>query len=359
MWQHLLDLLTATRRPLVFVDFETAGLNGAMPVEFAIAYWTPWADAEMDDVSVEARKHAPPGLTYAASGRLNPGMAIDPEAQAVHGISAEDVAACPMWNDIGISSVFMSLAIGGDASGGEAPCVWAGHNIAEADIPWAQSWGYLPRDEAPLIIDTMRLTRRLGKDHPFPLAPDAPAIAGCNAWPHCPAVGHGIKPYAASLGGIHTALFGDPPSVQHGALADVLASARVLAGILDLWTPLWPRSVVGSDPNEALARLLAVLNEPPSGVSIDGWIKTRPGQAPKWNRGKCEGLAINADPGYARWVADLPSQPTGINGRAWCSAETRAALLTTPAPRLAASGPAPRPLPLAHPQSVASDDIPF
>ena len=47
MWQHLLDLLTATRRPLVFVDFETAGLNGAMPVEFAIAYWTPWADAEM------------------------------------------------------------------------------------------------------------------------------------------------------------------------------------------------------------------------------------------------------------------------------------------------------------------------
>ena len=354
MWQHLLDLLTATRRPLVFVDFETAGLNGAPPVEFAIAYWTPWADAEMDDVSVEARKHAPPGLTYAASGRLNPGGPIDPEAQAVHGISAEDVAGCPMWNDIGISSVFMSLAIGGDASGGEAPCVWAGHNVAEADIPWAQSWGYLPRDAAPLIIDTMRLTRRLGKDHPFPLSPDAPALAGHAAWPHCPAVGHGIKPYAASLGGIHTALFGDPPDVQHWALADVLASARVLSGILDLWTPLWPRLATTDDPNAALARLLGALNEPPAGVSIDGWIKTRPGVSLTWNRGKCEGQAINADLGYARWVADLPSQPTGINGRAWCSDATRALITTACQPRPAASNRRPYMAP-----AEAQDDIPF
>lgn len=352
MWQHLLDLLTATRRPLVFKDYETSGLNGAPPVEFAIAYWTPWADAEMDDVSVEARKHAPPGLTYAASGRLNPGAPIDPEAQSVHGISAEDVAGCPMWNDIGISSVFMSLAIGGDASGGEAPCVWAGHNIAEADIPWAQSWGYLPRDETPLIIDTMRLTRRLGKDHPFPLAPDAPALAGHAAWPHCPAVGHGIKPYAASLGGIHTALFGDPPDVQHGALADVLASARVLAGILDLWTPLWPGSVEGADPNESLAKLLGVLNAPPNGVSIDGWIKMRP-DGLRWARGKCEGQTLASDPSYAQWVADLPRQPTGIDGRAWCSDSTRSLIAAAlkPQHRTAATRPVHGP--------TAQDDIPF
>ncbi len=321
MWRLLLDLLAANRRPLVFVDFETAGLNGAPPVEFAIAYWTPWAEPDMDPVSVEARKHAPPGLTYAVSSRLNPGVRIDHDAQAVHGISDADVKACPIWNDIGVVSMFKSLGVG-DLGAGEGACVWAGHNIAEADLPWATSWGYLPRDESPLIIDTMRLARRLGKDHPFPLAPDAPALAGHAAWPHCPAVGHGLKPYAMSLGGVHTALFGDPPDVQHGALADVLASARVLEAMLNLWEPLWPRAATVADPAEALAQLLAALNAPPAGISIDGWLKTRP-TGITWARGKCEGQSITSDMGYARWVCDLPSQPTGINGKAWCSDATR------------------------------------
>jgi len=35
MWCRVLDLITRTRRPLVFFDFETAGLSGAPPVEFA------------------------------------------------------------------------------------------------------------------------------------------------------------------------------------------------------------------------------------------------------------------------------------------------------------------------------------
>ncbi|HPT96228.1 MAG TPA: hypothetical protein PLB94_10860, partial [Microbacteriaceae bacterium] len=77
------------------------------------------------------------------------------------------------------------------------------------------------------------------------------------------------------------------------------------------------------------------------------------GQAPKWNRGKCEGQAINADLGYARWVADLPRQPTGINGRAWCSDATRSLIAAAlkPQHRTAATRPVHGP--------VAQDDIPF
>lgn len=323
MWRRLLDLITATRRPLVVLDFETAGLNGAPPVEYAVALWTPWAPPEMDAVSVQARASAPEGLTYAATGRLNPGCPIDAEAQAVHGISADDVKNATPYRDIGVSSVFRSLATG-DTSVAEWPCVWVGHNLAESDLPWAQSWGYIPRDgDAPLVIDTMRMARRLGREHPFPLAPDA------VDWPHCPAVGHGLGPYRDSLVGTHTALFGNPPAESHGALADVLSSARVLASMLELWQPAWPGPTTGENPHKALDALLGALNKPPPGVlSWDGWVKrNRDTGVLMWSGGKKhKGKPITCDRSYAQWVASLPAQPTGINGEVWCSDETRVAL---------------------------------
>ena len=55
MWRRVLDLITRTRRPLVFFDFETAGLSGAPPVEFAALVWAPWCEPEMDALSVRAR----------------------------------------------------------------------------------------------------------------------------------------------------------------------------------------------------------------------------------------------------------------------------------------------------------------
>jgi DNA polymerase III epsilon subunit-like protein len=322
MWKRLLDLCAATRRPLVVKDYETAGLNGAPPVEYAVALWTPWAPQEMDRVSVEAREQAPPGLTYAAAGRLNPGCPIDAEAQAVHGISWADVKKAPDYKDLSVSSVFRSLALG-DATAEELPCVWVGHNLAEFDLPWAQQWGYIPRDgAAPLFIDTMRIARRLGKEHPFPLAPDA------VAWPHCPAVGHGLAPYRDSLVGTHTALFGEPPAQSHGALADVLSSARVLAAMLELWQQMLPGPTTGEDPHKALVDLLGALNRPPPGVlSWDGWIKcNRDTGAMTWARGKHKDKHKDCDRSYAAWCASLPPQPTGINGESWTSDETRVAL---------------------------------
>lgn len=323
MWRRLLSLLTATRRPLVFVDFETAGLGGAPPVEYAVAYWAPWAPDEMDATSVSARRGAPPGLTYATTMRVDPGCPIHPKAQAVHGITAEMLKGCPRYNDMEVVGFFQALAQG-DAATGEGPAVWGGHNIAEADVPWAQRWGYLPAGVVS-CVDTQRMFRRLVKSHPFPVSPDA-AREGSRV----PAIAHGLTPYAASLAGVHTALSGDPHTGAHGALADVLASAWCFMAMLEMWEALWPHGVVGEDPHAALDVLLAAVNAPPPGLlSWDGWVEVTADGRHVWGDKAQKvgaGNPLTCDPSYARWVASLPSSPTGENGKAWCSDATRTAL---------------------------------
>lgn len=368
MWRRLLELLGACRRPLVVLDFETSGLDGAPPVEYAVAMWAPWTNEAYDDVTLAARRHAPLGLSYAATSRLNPGGPIHPGAQRVHGITAEDLRGALPYNDIGLVSVFRSLAAGDpDADGGaEGPAIFVGHNAAESDVPWAQAWGYLPThvggdvgqcppmctDEnqdydpgRPLdVLDTMRMQRRLKDSHPLPLHPDIPSMDDSmwrgQGWSSpgvgagkCPAVGHGLEPYATSLVGLHTALFGDPPEESHGALADVLSTARCLAAMLELWAPLWPGPVVGEDPHAALDALLACLAAPPPGaLSWDGWMQVdRDTGAVAWGRKARkvgEGAPLTIDRSYAQWVMSLPPAPTGRNGEAWCSDTTRAAITT-------------------------------
>jgi DNA polymerase III epsilon subunit-like protein len=336
MWRRLLDLIAAARRPLVVLDFETSGLGGAPPVEYAVAMWAPWQAPVDDDATNSARRTAPPGLTYAATSRLDPGGPIHPDAQRVHGITAEDVRGAMPYNDLGLVSVFRSLAAGDpDAEGGpEGPAIFVGHNAAESDVPWAQTWGYLPRDPAPAVVDTMRLQRRLVKSHPMPLVYD-----GATPGEHpttCPAQMHGLEPYATSLVGLHTALFGDPPSESHGAMADVLSTARCLAAMLELWAPLWPGPVAlheqGDHANAAINELLACLDAPPPGLlSWDGWVRVdRDTGAASWGpkaRKVGEGAPLTCDRGYADWVIALPPAPTGRNGEAWCSDATREAIM--------------------------------
>lgn len=323
MWRRLLELLTATRRPLVFFDFETAGLNGAPPVEYAVAYWAPWCPQADDDASCTARRGGPPGLTYATTMRLDPGCNIHPKAQAEHGISADMLKGCKRYNDLEVVGFFQSLAQG-DASSGEGPAVWGGHNVAEADVPWAQRWGYLPAG-AVACVDTQRMFRRLCKSHPFPVAPDA-ILPGANV----PAVRHGLTPYAGTLAGVHTALTGDPHQGQHGAMADVLASAWVFMALLEMWQPLWPAGVQNEDPHAALDALLAAVNAPPPGMlSWDGWVEVLPDGRRVWGDKAAKvgaGAPLACDKSYASRVASLPSSPTGENGKAWCSDATRAAL---------------------------------
>lgn len=365
MWQQFLDLLAKAQRPLAVLDFETAGLSGAPPVEFAVAYWAPWCDPAMDDTTRRARALCPPGLTYAASYRLDPLVPIDPEATAIHGIRDEDVRGkAPPFNEIGgVSSLFRGLAEGSPADN-EAPAVFVGHNAAEADVPWARRWGYMPSlrdygeasggppsvwEETPAIprldvVDTMRMQRRLTREHPYPLVPDAHGLAS-NRWmetwndaiaPHTPAIGHGLEPYATKLKGLHTALFGDPHDGGHGALADICATTRCLAAMLELWSPLYSIACLGHSPADDLARLLAALDAPlPGQIGWDGWLALKTplvqGGPPEvvlkrylWGRKarKHTGKPLHVDPSYARWVCSLPSEPTGVDGEAWCSPAT-------------------------------------
>lgn len=324
MWPYFIRLLGAARRPLVVLDFETAGLDGAPPVEYAVAIWAPWQTTSDDPTTASAKMETPVGLTYAATSRLNPRQKIQPAATAVHGLRDCDVADALPYDDVELRAVFRGLATGdpGAAGGAEGPAVFVGHNAAESDVPWAQRWGYLPSDPAPTVLDTMRLARRLTKEHPMPLAPDA------VSWRHCPAVGHGLEPYSSSLVGLHTALFGDPPKQVHGALADTLSTARALAAILDLWSVLWLDPVAPESPTAAIDRILAKLTAPPAGeVSWDGWLRRdRDTRRVTWSRKARklgEGAPLKRDLKYAQWVASLPSAPTGVTGEAWCSDETR------------------------------------
>lgn len=321
MWRVLLDLLSAAKRPLVVVDFETAGLSGAPPVEFAVLIWAPWRTPETDAETPRVRSLVPPGLTFAMSQRLNPGQPIDSGAQAVHGITDADVAGCPLWNDLEVRMFFQGLAAG-DAAEGEGPAVWVGHNLQNADLAWGRRWGYFPPAEVD-AVDTLRMRYRLGREHPFPLNVDVVDPVDADGGRTVMAIGWGLDVFAANLAGLHVALCGSRPEAAHGALADACATARVFARLIDLWSPVWPPRVSSVPASVNLSALLAAWDAPePGAVSWDGWLAMAPSGGFTWRKGKHRGAAIDCDPGYRRWVSDLPRLPSGNDGEAWCSQHT-------------------------------------
>lgn len=329
MWRHLLNLLREARRPLVVVDFETAGLGGKPPVEFALLVWSPWEEPQDDEETRKVARLVPPGLTYAVSMRLNPGQPIDPGATAVHKITDADVRGCTRYDDLEVRCFFQQYASGEAGDSGSGPAVWVGHNAAEADVPWAQRWGYLPPVDLD-VVDTMRIVRRMQKAQPFPLALDLvtpftyEVMGGVRAG--IPAIGYGLDAYASSLVGSHVALLGERPQESHGAMADACSTARVLCRLLDLWSPMWPPGRIDLPASANLSALLAALDAPPPGqVSWDGWLEEndvdgKPGYV--WARGKHKGSPASCDPSYKQWVSERPRSPTGINGEGWCSQHT-------------------------------------
>ena len=330
MWRVLLDLLTEARRPLVFLDFETAGLGGKPPVEFAVLVWAPWRSAEDDETTRRCRDLVPPGLTYACVQRVDPVMPIDPGATDVHRIRDADVrgvVGVPMWNDLEVVGFFQSLAQG-DAAESEGPAVWVGHNAQEADLAWGRRWGYFPQTE-PDAIDTMRLGRRLAKEHPHPLAVDLVTPlwdAGRNDYAtSVPAIGYGLDAFSGSLVGMHVGLTGARHEA-HGALADCVATARVLCRLLEMWDTVWPPTRKDVPASANLAALIAGLDAPPPGqVGWDGWLAPDEskvqGTGFVWRRGKHKGRPADCDHGYRQWVLDRPRLPTH-DGEMWCSQHT-------------------------------------
>lgn len=328
MWRVLLDILAATRRPLVVLDFETAGLGGAPPVEFATLVWAPWRKPEEDETSRAVRRVVPPGLTFAGVQRVDPLQPIEPGASRVHGITDADVrgVGLPAYNDLELRGYFQGLA-SGDAAEGEGPAVWCGHNAQAADLAWARRWGYLPAAEVD-AIDTIRLARRLGKEMPFPLAVDMIDTIGESISRHVPCINCGLDAFAASLTGLHVGLLGERPQDAHGALHDAAATARVLARMLDLWAPLWPGRVATVPPANYLRALLAAWDAPPPGdVSWDGWLAPAEGDGVgyTWRRGKFRGQPAHRD----AWVLGLPRLPTGDDALPrWCSQHTADILMS-------------------------------
>ena len=96
------------KNPILFFDIESTGLNVATE----------------SIVEISAVKVLPNGDQEVKTRRLNPTIPISPEAQAVHGISNEDVADCPTFKEIA-----KSLA------NWMAGCDFAGYNSTRFDIP--------------------------------------------------------------------------------------------------------------------------------------------------------------------------------------------------------------------------------
>ena len=79
----------ALKNPLLFFDIESTGLNVASDriVEISIVKVSPGAPGEPNKVEVKTR-------------RINPTIPITPGAQAIHGISDEDVKDCPTFKQV-------------------------------------------------------------------------------------------------------------------------------------------------------------------------------------------------------------------------------------------------------------------
>ena len=103
----------ALKNPLLFFDIESTGLNVASDriVEISIVKVSPGAPGEPNKVEVKTR-------------RINPTIPITPGAQAVHGISDEDVKDCPTFKQVAKS--LAKLMEG---------CDIAGYNSLKFDIP--------------------------------------------------------------------------------------------------------------------------------------------------------------------------------------------------------------------------------
>ena len=101
------------KNPLLFFDIESTGLNVATDriVEISIVKVSPGGPGQPNDVEVKTR-------------RINPTIPVTPGAQAVHGISDEDVKDCPTFKQVAKS--LAKLMEG---------CDIAGYNSLKFDIP--------------------------------------------------------------------------------------------------------------------------------------------------------------------------------------------------------------------------------
>lgn len=172
---------------------------------------TTGIDFAKDQVIELCVQHGLDGLGTSQTWRIRPTVPIHPAAQAVHGITADELQGCPTFDSYAdeIVSVFAAAQ------------VIVGYNIA-FDIDMLQAeYARIGRPLLDLsnkkIIDAFRL------------------------WQQC-------EP--RSLQHAHRRFVGDEFAAAHSARADVAATARVLVGMLDHFNldPDWAQIASVCDP---------------------------------------------------------------------------------------------------------------
>lgn len=101
-------MLLNLKNPILFFDIESTGLNVATD----------------RIVEICAVKVMPNGDEEIKTRRINPTIPISPEAQAIHGISNEDVKECPTFKEVARSLAQWMVG-----------CDIAGYNSIKFDIP--------------------------------------------------------------------------------------------------------------------------------------------------------------------------------------------------------------------------------
>lgn len=96
------------KNPLIFFDLETTGIN----------------TTKDRIVEISLLKVHPNGKEEIKSRRINPEMPIPPQATAIHGISDDDVKACPTFKQVAKSLAEMLEG-----------CDLAGFNSSRFDVP--------------------------------------------------------------------------------------------------------------------------------------------------------------------------------------------------------------------------------
>ncbi len=189
--------------------------------------------------------------------RIRPSVPIHPEATAVHGITMEDLAACPLFPDV--ASEILPLIVTAD--------VIVGYNVA-FDLDMLQA------ELSRAMIPPLSLT---GKQ----------IVDVLRLWHH-------VEP--RTLVAAHAKFCGQDLTDAHQASADVAATARVLASMLSAFgfaEKSWPEIAAVSDP---FANRSAWIGQSPhiqwdeSGAVVFGF-------------GKYKGQQVgHADGGFLRWV---------------------------------------------------------
>lgn len=96
------------KRPIVFIDVETTGINVSTDRV----------------VEISLLKISPDGREKWFTTRVNPEMPIPPKVTAIHGITDSDVSGCPTFKEI--AKTLAAFLEG---------CDLAGYNASKFDIP--------------------------------------------------------------------------------------------------------------------------------------------------------------------------------------------------------------------------------